>query len=366
MERKSKATDSKLSKFRTNNNSKKLFSKMKKMGKKSFSNDTNDDRFWKPKKNSNGNIVATIRFLPDATMEGDNYFMINNEHFFKQKNGKWYVENCGRDEGIECPACNDNHHIYNNQEEYKELEAIYSNRAKRKNYIANVLVIKDVAEPENEGKVFLYKMPFTIFKMILAMGDPEFEGDEEIDVFNPLTGCNLEMKLPVEMKSFGSKKVEVPDYKSAKFKDSTPLSDNEDKIDIILGKVYNLVDLKKEDKYKLKETSELLDKYEPFDFEGMGITIKDDYRNVEKNSESVDEIENISKATTKDKSKKAGYDMEDEIDEEEEDIDIDDIEEEDEEPVIEKKSTKKIAKEVEEDDDIDIDDLDTDDLFGDD
>ena len=57
-------------------------------------------------------------------------------------------------------------------------------KQKRKlTYIANIYVVKDPANPENEGKVFLYKFGKKIFDKLTAAMQPEFEDEEAIVSF---------------------------------------------------------------------------------------------------------------------------------------------------------------------------------------
>ena len=68
-------------------------------------------------------------------------------------------------------------------------------KQKRKlTYISNIYVVKDPANPENEGKVFLYKYGKKIFDKLTAAMQPEFEDEEAIDPFDFWQGANFKLK----------------------------------------------------------------------------------------------------------------------------------------------------------------------------
>ena len=54
--------------------------------------------------------------------------------------------------------------------------------------------MKDPANPENEGKVFLYKYGKKIFDKLTAAMQPEFEDEEAIDPFDFWQGANFKLK----------------------------------------------------------------------------------------------------------------------------------------------------------------------------
>lgn len=124
----------------------------KENAKKGYEKDT---RFWEPTKDSDGNGFATIRFLPDQ--EGNPYVKYYTHSFNFLKNGekKWWIKNCintfGYDE--ECPICKKNQQLYNSA--FDSDKQIAGSRKRKLVYVANVLVVKDSGNPENDGKVFL-------------------------------------------------------------------------------------------------------------------------------------------------------------------------------------------------------------------
>jgi hypothetical protein len=68
-------------------------------------------------------------------------------------------------------------------------------RKRRLSYIANVLVIKDPANPENEGKVKLFKFGKKLFDKLKDKLQPLYEDDTPVDVFNPWEGANFRLRI---------------------------------------------------------------------------------------------------------------------------------------------------------------------------
>lgn len=153
-----------------------------------FGGDKNE---WKLKTDAAGNGQAVIRFLPGKGDEGLPFVKLIN-HGFK-KNNKWYIENCSSTNGDfdNCPVCqhlsrNDSYNT--NAEEYKLLK-------RKTSYWANILVIKDPATPENEGKVMKIRIGAKVMEKITAMinVDPEM-GETPVDVTCVFEGANFVYK----------------------------------------------------------------------------------------------------------------------------------------------------------------------------
>jgi len=69
------------------------------------------------------------------------------------------------------------------------------NRKRRLNYISNILVVSDPKNPDNEGKVFLYKFGKKIFDKIMESLQPEFQDEEAINPFDFWKGANFKLKV---------------------------------------------------------------------------------------------------------------------------------------------------------------------------
>ena len=135
--------------------------------------------------------------------------------------GGWLIENCLTSINKQCPVCEHNSTLWNSGiESNKEIVR----KQKRKlTYIANVLVVKDAADPSNEGKVFLYKFGKKIFDKIQAMLEPEFEDESAVNPFNFWEGANLKLKI---------RKVEgYRNYDKSEFDSPSPVSEDDAEIE---------------------------------------------------------------------------------------------------------------------------------------
>ena len=63
------------------------------------------------------------------------------------------------------------------------------------NYISNVLVVRDPKQPENEGKVMLFKYGKKIFDKLKDAIDPQFPDVLPMDPFDAYEGANFRMRI---------------------------------------------------------------------------------------------------------------------------------------------------------------------------
>ena len=150
-----------------------------------------DDRFWKPVMDKSGVGSAVIRFLPAAEGCELPWAQVWSHAF--QGTGGWLIDNCLTTLGQQCPVCEKNRVLWNSGSDRDKEEA---RKQKRKlSYYANIYVVRDPANPDNEGKVFLYKFGKKIYDKILAAMQPEFEDENPINPFDFWTGANFKLKL---------------------------------------------------------------------------------------------------------------------------------------------------------------------------
>lgn len=199
-----------------------------------------DNRFWKLDVDKAGNGQAVIRFLP--TPDGEDLpFVKYFSHFINGPSGLKYVENCPTTLSKDCPVCTENRRLWNtgNDEDKKTASS-----AKRKvNFISNVLVIKDPANPQNEGKTFLYSYGVKINDMIMAQMNPEFDDDEPINVFDFWEGADFKLRA----KNVGGYR----NYESSLFAKPSELFDgDEDQLKETYEGLHSLAEFISEDKYK--------------------------------------------------------------------------------------------------------------------
>ena len=150
-----------------------------------------DDRFWRPELDKSSNGYAVIRFLP-ATEGEDLPWAKYYSHGFKGKGG-WYIEKSRTTIGEKDPVSEMNTELWNSGVE-KDKD-IARERKRRLHYVSNILVVSDPANPQNEGKVFLYKFGKKIFDKIQEAMQPEFDDEDPINPFDYWAGANFKLKV---------------------------------------------------------------------------------------------------------------------------------------------------------------------------
>jgi len=197
-----------------------------------------DDRIWKLDVDKSGNGYAVIRFLPAPEGE-DLPFVKLYSHAF-QGPGGWFIENSLTTLGQKDPVSEYNSLLWNNGTDAGKETA---RKQKRKlTYISNIYVVKDPANPENEGKVFLYKYGKKIFDKLTAAMQPEFEDEEAIDPFDFWQGANFKLKA----KNVAGYR----NYDSSEFAAPTPLLDDDDAMEALWKKQFSLAEIVAPDQFK--------------------------------------------------------------------------------------------------------------------
>ena len=215
-----------------------LTSKLVKEVEKMNNTSGGDDRLWKLDVDKSGNGYAVLRFLPAPDGE-DLPFVKLYSHAF-QGPGGWYIENSLTTLNQKDPVSEYNTSLWNNGTEAGKDTA---RRQKRKlTYISNVYVVKDPANPENEGKVFLYKYGKKIFDKIMAAMQPEFEDESPIDPFDLWQGANFKLKA----KNVAGYR----NYDSSEFAQPSPLNDDDEALEALWKKEYSLQDFVGADQFK--------------------------------------------------------------------------------------------------------------------
>ena len=72
---------------------------------------------------------------------------------------------------------------------------IARSRKRQTRYVSNIMVISDPANPENEGKVFLYRYGPKIFNKIQEAMQPEFQDEEPLNPFDFWSGADFKLKI---------------------------------------------------------------------------------------------------------------------------------------------------------------------------
>ena len=215
-----------------------LTAKLVKEVEKMNTNSSGDERLWKLDVDKSGNGYAVIRFLPAPNGE-DLPFVKLYSHAF-QGSGGWYIENSLTTLGQKDPVSEYNTTLWNNGTDAgKEL----ARKQKRKlTYVSNIYVVKDPANPENEGKVFLYKYGKKIFDKITTAMQPEFEDEEAIDPVDFWQGANFKLKA----KNVAGYR----NYDSSEFAAVSALLDDDEAMEGIWKKQYSLEEFVAPDQFK--------------------------------------------------------------------------------------------------------------------
>jgi gp32 DNA binding protein like len=153
-----------------------------------------DNRFWQAEVDKAGNGYAVIRFLDAPQVDGEDglpWIQVFNHGF--QGPGGWLIDNCLTSINQKCPVCEHNNALWNSGIESNK--DIVRKQKRKLSYIANILVVKDAAHPENEGKVFLFKFGKKIFDKIKEKIEPQFEDEKAINPFNFWEGANFKLKI---------------------------------------------------------------------------------------------------------------------------------------------------------------------------
>jgi hypothetical protein len=211
---------------------------------KSSSGKNVDERFWKPEVDAAGNGYAVIRFLPAPQGETVPWAKLYSHAF--QGPGGWYIENSLTTLNEKDPVGEVNRRLWNSgSDEDKET----ARKQKRKlQYYSNILVVKDPKNPENEGRVFLYKYGKKIHDKIITAMQPEFQDETPVNVFDLWEGANFKLKI--------KKVAGYWNYDSSEFDSVSAVSADDDELESIWKKEYSLESFTSKDQFKTYEELE--------------------------------------------------------------------------------------------------------------
>ncbi len=200
-----------------------------------------DDRIWKPVVDKSGNGYAILRFLPEP--EGcDLPWSRVYTHAF-QGPGGWLIDQCLTTKDQKCPVCEYNSSLWNSGSDANK--EIARKQKRRLSYYSNIYIVSDPANPDNEGKVFLYKYGKKIFDKIMEAMKPEFADEQAINPFDFWQGANFKLKI---------RRVEgYQNYDKSEFERPSALFDDDDKLESIYNSLYDINEFVAPDKFKSYE-----------------------------------------------------------------------------------------------------------------
>ena len=138
-----------------------------------------------------GNGYAVIRF--HSAPDGEDLPWVKMYSHGFQGPGGWYIENSLTTIGQKDPVSEYNRTLWNSGND-KDKEIVRKQKRKL-SYYANIYVVKDPANPANDGNVFLFKFGKKIFDKIMAAMQPYFEDETPINPFDFWQGANFKLKI---------------------------------------------------------------------------------------------------------------------------------------------------------------------------
>ena len=207
-----------------------------------------DDRFWRPELDKSGNGMAVVRFLPAPDGEDLPWARTWNHGF--QGPGGWYIENSLTTLGQKDPVSEYNSQLWNSGIEANK--EIARKQKRRLTYISNVYVIKDPANPQNEGTIRLYKFGKKIWDKLNDKMNPQFEDETPVNPFDLWEGCNFKIKIR-KLDGFSN-------YDKSEFENASPLDEDEAKMEEIWKGEHSLEEFT--DQKNFKSYAELKEKME--------------------------------------------------------------------------------------------------------
>lgn len=200
--------------------------------KKTYEDNSNE--FFKVTQDKAGNGSAVIRFLPNKNVDDLPFVRLFNHGFKNEENGRWYIENSLSTIGQPDPMGEFNSEEWNTGLEEKKEEV--RKRKRKLSYISNILVIKDPANPDNNGKVFKFKYGKKLMEKIMAAAKPNLDINpdaEPINAYDPHEGANFSVVI--------AKVAGYPNYDQSQFGSKAALfKGDQKKIDEVLANCYDI------------------------------------------------------------------------------------------------------------------------------
>ena len=203
-----------------------------------------DERLWKPEVDKAGNGYAVIRFLPAPDGEDLPWAQVWSHAF--QGPGGWYIENSLTTLGKKDPVSDLNRELWNAGAEGSPQRDQARKQKRKLSYYSNIYVVKDSANPSNEGKVFLYRYGKKIFDKIMESMQPAFEDETPVNPFDFWKGADFKLKI-TRVAGFWN-------YDKSEFAESSTLGDFNDKeLEAIWKGEHSLTAFTADDQFKTYE-----------------------------------------------------------------------------------------------------------------
>lgn len=222
-----------------------LVEKFNKMEENSGSDE--DSRIWTPKMNKAGSTECIVRFLPGGGGKDEETYVEVYSHAFKGSNGKWFIEKCPTTIGETCCVCEENRKYWAaGKESIVRGDDDNPGRKRKLNYYSNVYVIDDPVNPENNGKVKIYKYGVKILDKIKQAIKPTSKRKKRVEVFDLFEGADFNIVI--------NKKGKYWNYDDSEFLDPEPLLDGDEaKLEEIYNSLYDLTEFTNPKTFKSSE-----------------------------------------------------------------------------------------------------------------
>jgi hypothetical protein len=226
------------------------------------------ENYWKPTPDKSGNALAVIRFLPGPAVDGEDAlpWVQYWDHGFQNKiTGKWYIEKSLTTLGQKDPVSEYNTTLWNASGDDNSPERKQARDQKRRlHYVSNIKVISDPKNPQNEGKVFLFKYGKKIFDKITKMMNPDLESETKVNPFDLWNGAPFKLKM--------TRQSGFPNYDESTFLTPGPLSDDDSELEAIWKSEYSLKEIV--DPKNFKTYDELKKRLDDVNGHGAGTTTR--------------------------------------------------------------------------------------------
>lgn len=276
-------------------------SKLEKLLKESGNTKVKDPRLWKPqldpktkstddKNNETHTTNTIIRFLPTGAKDYERlqngeisedlilpYIQIDSYSIKGKKGNLW--GNALTTINKDCPIKEYQMKLWSERPEKGSKQHDFAKSLfPSSKYYANVLVINDPANPDNNGKVMIYEFTYSIFKKIYSAMNPEFDDTDPLDPFDMDNGANLKLKIKYTRTKYTDPSgkdhdVNKPSFDNVEFDQCTSIP--EDEQEDLFNKCHPITEFLNEDKFKtysevkenLMRVMELDENLEPVDHE---------------------------------------------------------------------------------------------------
>lgn len=180
-----------------------------------------------PKADGSGGVI--MRILPALHTFKNQFPHVKVRRHFINHKGVVYDSLCPGFFSEDCPICKfrreenifrrDNNSPFKeyNNGKWEDRKMVIPRLRESEETWVNVLIINDMVDPMNNGKIFQYKLPYDIIAKYMALidGDPAI-GRKPTDPSHPLTGRNLYVKYMM--------KDGFRNYEQSEFLDQSPIT----------------------------------------------------------------------------------------------------------------------------------------------